>query len=136
MSEFVPIPWATPGSNSVFNVSGYLQDGIHVVSYVRPLATGETEDQLIDELARFYLFAQGTMDAAGLPTNHGPDSRGIVEIPLGQAESTCNALLPNGPPGDGGDGVMPPGPGPDNGSAATLKTGFAFAMLFSGCMLL
>lgn len=119
---------ASPGVNDVFNVSGYYQDGIHVVSYVRPISTMDVTDEDVQTGALFFLFAQGQMDRNGLPMNHGPDNRGIVELNLGRGSSVCNALEPNTGVGGGNP--------PARGSAATLKSGLALALMLFGSALL
>eukprot|EP01083_Nonionella_stella_P146789 462169_1 len=80
------------GDDNVFNVSGYLQDGIHVVSYVRPLVTGEANDLNIVRGSMPWLFAQGEMNADRMVTNHGGERRGVLEIDLGRPSSMCFQL--------------------------------------------
>lgn len=118
------------GDNDVFNVSGYHQDGIHVVSYVRPLSTMDMGDLEITDNAQFFLFAQGEMsDSTGYPMNHGPEQRGIVEISLGRTSSLCNQLLPNSVDGGNDDGNDDDGNGGTTrrgvSSASTITTGVA-----------
>lgn len=113
------------GVNDVFNVSGYHQDGIHVVSYVRPLRTMDVggQDLEITTNAQNFLFAQGEMsDDTGYPTNHGPNQRGIVELSLGRASSLCNQLQPNMGDDGSNDGRV------RRGAASTLSTGLGALM--------
>lgn len=88
----------TPGlddANLVFNVTGFNQEGIHVVSYVRPLAGTDGNDITIDpDVALMFIFAQGPMGADGLPQYH-MDNRGVVELALNRDPSfQCTNLEP------------------------------------------
>lgn len=116
-------------TNLVFNVTGFYQDGIHVVSYVRPLAGTDAQDLDIEPArAQFFLFAQGPMGANGLPMYH-MTNRGAIEIQLNRPSSfQCVQLQPNGEP-------TPQGPG--SNSASIAKSGYAMiaALLFSAALL-
>lgn len=119
--------------NAVFNVSGFLQDGIHVVSYIRPLnGSDDTDLDINPDVAAFYLFAQGPMNADGYPMYHMAN-RGAVEIELNREPSfQCTQLLPNG--------AATTAPTPTRvlvpGSASTTRPEYLLAALLFGTALL
>lgn len=105
----------------VFNVTGFHQDGIHVVSYVRPLASMDLGDlNITDSVPMEFLFAQGPMNAAAYPAYHMAN-RGSVELQLNRPSSfQCTQLMPQ---------TVDNPAGGDNSSAATLKSALVFAIL-------
>jgi len=118
-------------NNAVFNVSGFYQDSIHVVSYVRPLAGADAEDLTIEpDRTQFFLFAQGPMNSNGLPMYHMAN-RGAIEINLNRDPIfQCTQLLPNGPD------VGPNGPGFNENGASIATASFALvAALVSAALL-
>lgn len=122
-------------ANLIFNVSGFHQEGIHVVSYVRPLAGTDGNDITIDpDVALMFIFAQGPMGADGLPMYHMAN-RGAIELVLNRDPSfQCTNLQPNAvddmPPGMDG-----PGPA-DDSSASMAKPEIVVAAIILGAALL
>lgn len=119
-----------PAANLIFNVSGFHQEGIHVVSYVRPLAGTDANDITIDpDVALMFIFAQGPLDAAGLPMFHMAN-RGAIELVLNRDPSfQCTNLQPivEGP---GGDMDM------DDSSASMASPQIVVAAILLGAALL
>lgn len=116
-------------ANLVFNVTGFHQEGIHVVSYVRPLAGTDANDITLDpDVALTFIFAQGPMGDDGLPQFHNAN-RGAVELVLNRDPSfQCTNLQPivegDNPP------VM------DDSSASMAKPEIVVAAILLGAALL
>lgn len=119
-----------PDANLVFNVTGFHQEGIHVVSYVRPLVGTDANDITLDaDAALMFIFAQGPMSADGLPMFHNAN-RGAIELVLNRDPTfQCTTLQPNveGPPDMGGD---------DDSSASMAKPEILVAAVLLGAALL
>lgn len=81
--------------NSVSNVTGFMQDGIHVVRYTRSLAAADATDLLVDiNVDVNYIFARGPV-ANGLPGFHADGARTAVSLNLGRTPSfDCTQLSP------------------------------------------
>jgi len=83
--------------NSVSNVTGFMQDGIHVVRYTRPLAASDATDLPVDINNEVnYIFARGPYSqSSGLPGFHSDGARTAVSINLGRTPSyDCTQLAP------------------------------------------
>lgn len=87
---------ADPALNTVAEVEGFVQDGIHAVRYTRPLAASDANDLPIDiNVEVNYIFARGPIEAMGLPGFHADGARTAVPINFGRAPAyECTQLAP------------------------------------------
>lgn len=92
----VGLAGANPALNSVSNVAGFMQDGIHVVRYTRSLLAADATDLPVDiNVDVNYIFARGPVMANGLAGFHADGSRTAVSINFGRAPSSdCTQLSP------------------------------------------